>query len=86
MRNDLSKLKVILISSFQIYFKWHNIKKERIYEPMEKILIKKELYILRYDFLKFYVFFLIFYLIYKFTFCSEIRKKRGYFGPQAPEC
>ena len=35
----------MLISSLQIYFKWHDVKKEEICDPMEKIWIKKELYI-----------------------------------------
>ena len=42
---------------------------------MEKIWIKKELYILNYEFLKFYAFFSDFYLIYKFNFYLKIRKK-----------
>ena len=33
------------------------LKKKRICDPMEKIWIKKELYILNYEFLKFYAFF-----------------------------
>ena len=35
---------------------------------MEKIWIKKELYILDYEFMKFYAFFSDFYLIFKFIF------------------
>ena len=35
---------------------------------MEKISIKKELYILNYDFLKFYLIFPIFYLIFNWIF------------------
>ena len=50
------------------YFKWHDIKKNRIYDPMEKISIKKELYILNYEFLKFYLIFPIFYLIFNWIF------------------
>ena len=35
------------------------IKKERIYDPMKKISIEKELYFEKYEFLKFYVLFRI---------------------------
>ena len=41
----------------KIYFKWHDVKKEEICDTMEKIWIKKELYILSYEFLKFMAFF-----------------------------
>ena len=50
-----------LIFSFKIYFKWHDIKKKRICDPMEKIWIKKEFYILNYEFLRFYAFFWFLY-------------------------
>ena len=36
-----------------MYFNWHDIKKKRIFDPMEKIWIKKELYFAEYEFLKF---------------------------------
>ena len=32
-------------------FRWHNIKDERIFDPMEKIWVKKELYKWIYEFL-----------------------------------
>ena len=48
------------MSSFKIYYKWDDIKKRRIWDPMEKIWIKKEFYILNYEFLKFYALFLNF--------------------------
>ena len=50
---------------------------------MEKIWIKKELYILNYEFLKFYAFFRFLYN-FKLIFPYLNRKKRGYFGPQNP--
>ena len=52
---------MILNSSLKIYFKWHDIKKKRIFDPMEKIWIKKELYILNCEFMKFYAFFWFLY-------------------------
>ena len=57
LRNKLSKFWFILISSLKIYFKWHDVKKEEICDSMEKIWIKKEFYILSYEFLKFMSFF-----------------------------
>ena len=36
---------LILNSSLKVYFQWHNIKKEKICDLIEKIWIKKELYI-----------------------------------------
>ena len=43
---------------------------------MEKIWIKKELYILNYEFMKFYAFFRFFYLIFIYIFLIKIGKKR----------
>ena len=40
------------------------LKKKRISDPMEKIWIKKELYFEKYEFLKFYMIFSDFYLIF----------------------
>ena len=37
-------------------FRWHNIKDEGIFDPMEKILVKKELYKWIYKFLNFWEF------------------------------
>ena len=34
-------------------FRWHDIKYEEIYHPMEKIWVKKELYKERYEFMNF---------------------------------
>ena len=68
-----------MISSLKIYFKWLNVKKEEICDPMEKILIKKELYILNYEFLKFMPF-SDFYLIFKLIFMNYFylnREKGG---------
>ena len=45
LRNELSNFYFILISSLTIYFKWNDVKKEEMCDPMEKIWIKKELYI-----------------------------------------
>ena len=53
---------------------------------MEKIWIKKELYILNYEFMKFYAFSdfsLIFKLIFTDFFYLKSQKRGGYFGPQA---
>ena len=44
---------------------------------MEKIWIKKELYILNYEFLKFYAFFDFFYIILNQFFFTKIAKKGG---------
>ena len=49
---------------------------------MEKIWIKKELYILNYEFLKFYALFLNliwFYIWFLEVFSIKNRKKRGYY-------
>ena len=42
---------------------------------MEKIWIRKDLYILNYEFMKFYAFFQFFYLIFIYIFLIKIRKK-----------
>ena len=67
-----------MISFFKIYFKWHYIKKKRICDPMEKIWIKKELYILNYEFQKFIPFFSDFYLIFIWFFYLLKSPKRGF--------
>ena len=51
---------------------------------MEKIWIKKEFYILNYEFLKFCLF--RFFILLLFIFFTKIVKKGGYFGPQKPVC
>ena len=38
---------------FKLYFRWHNIKYGDNCDPMEKILIKKELYVSSYEVLNF---------------------------------
>ena len=40
-----------------MYFKWHDVKKEEICDPMEKIWLKKELYFKSYKFLNILDFF-----------------------------
>ena len=51
------------------------LKKKRICDPMEKIWIKKELYILNYEFLKFYAFFWFFIWFLFIFFFTKIAKK-----------
>ena len=55
-----ANFQVILDSSLKLYFRWHDVKKEEICDPMEKIWIKKELYFLSYEVLNFYIFFGLF--------------------------
>ena len=57
IRTYLMKFWFIFISFLKTYFKWHDIKKKRICDPMEKFWIKKELYFEKYEFLKFYTIF-----------------------------
>ena len=44
LRDYLSLFEFILLSCLGLYFRWHDIKDEEIYNPMEKIWVKKELY------------------------------------------
>ena len=43
--------RIFLVRSY--IFRWHDIKYEEIYDPMEKIWVKKELYKERYEFMNF---------------------------------
>ena len=58
------KFQFIFIFLLENSFLMHDIKKKRIYDPMEKIWIKKELYFEKYEFLKFYTIFSNFSLIF----------------------
>ena len=54
---DLILFSIHLIFLFLLYFRRHGIKKGEIFDLMQKIWIKKEMYFLSYEFLKFLTFF-----------------------------
>ena len=54
---DLILFSIHLTFFFLLYLRRHDIKKGEICDPMEKIWIKKEMYFLSYEFLKFLTFF-----------------------------
>ena len=76
------RLDIIFYPSYLLIFNYilegMILKKEKNCDTMEKIWIKKELYFLSYDFLKFLIFF-GFLLTLLSVFCNKNRKKWGIF-------
>ena len=76
LKSSLYYLKFIMFSCYNLYFRWHGIKEKEIYDPMEKILVKKAFLIESYEFLKF-IYFVGFY--YDFPeFLNAEKCKKGF--------